>query len=151
MSSDLSPEWEERHSKTRGRNYYFNRATGESVWEKPTTMTSDQVRASHLLVKHRDSRRPSSWKTENITRTKEEALQIIEGYRQRITSGETDLPTLARTESDCSSAKAGGDLGTFGRGKMQPVFEKATFALKVGELSQPVESDSGIHLILRTA
>ncbi|TPX57112.1 hypothetical protein PhCBS80983_g04076 [Powellomyces hirtus] len=34
---------------------------------------------------------------------------------------------------------------------MQPVFEKATYALKVGELSQPVESDSGIHHILCTA
>ena len=36
-----------------------------------------QVRASHLLVKHKDSRRPSSWREENITRTKEEALEIL--------------------------------------------------------------------------
>jgi len=40
---------------------------------------SSQVQASHILVKHRDSRRPSSWKEDKITRTKEEALEIIEG------------------------------------------------------------------------
>ncbi|KAI8908825.1 hypothetical protein DFJ77DRAFT_130776 [Powellomyces hirtus] len=112
---------------------------------------SDQVRASHLLVKHRDSRRPSSWKSQNITRTREEARKLIDEYRQRIVSGETDFAKLATTESDCSSAKQGGDLGVFGRGDMQKSFETATYALKVGELSQPIDSDSGTHLILRTA
>lgn len=53
--------------------------------------------------------------------------------------------------SDCSSAKRGGDLGLFGRGAMQKPFEDAAFALKVGGLSQPVDTDSGVHIILRTA
>ena len=56
---------------------------------------------------------------------------------------------LARTESDCSSAKRGGDLGFFGRRKMQPAFEHASFALKIGELSDVVETSSGVHAILR--
>lgn len=72
-------------------------------------------------------------------------------YRQEILSSEKTLEELATTESDCSSAKRGGDLGFFGRGQMQPPFEKATYALKVGELSEPVFTDSGVHLILRTA
>ena len=42
----------------------------------------------HLLVKHRGSRRPSSWKSPQITRTKEEALEMLASYRQRIESGE---------------------------------------------------------------
>ena len=42
---------------------------------------------------------------------------------------------LARVNSDCSSAKNGGDLGPFGRGQMQSSFEEGTYALKVGELS----------------
>jgi peptidyl-prolyl cis-trans isomerase NIMA-interacting 1 len=43
-----------------------------------------EVRASHILSKHRGSRRPSSWREENITRTKEEALAIIEGSTQQL-------------------------------------------------------------------
>ena len=57
--------------------------------------------------------------------------------------------TIARTESDCSSAQKGGDLGLFGRGQMQKSFEDATFALQPGELSGIVDSDSGIHIIYR--
>ena len=45
----------------------------------PVCLVCLQVRASHILVKHRESRRPSSWKEEKITRTKEEALEILEG------------------------------------------------------------------------
>ena len=55
----------------------------------------------------------------------------------------------ARAESDCSSAEKGGDLGFFGRGKMQPPFEAAAFALRVGQMAGPVDTDSGVHLLLR--
>ena len=72
-------------------------------------------------------------------------------FRARIVAGQDTLAALAERESHCSSAKNGGDLGPFGRGKMQKVFEEASFALKVGELSGLVESDSGVHIILRTA
>ena len=78
-----------------------------------------KVRASHLLVKHKDSRRPSSWREENITRTKEEALELLQGYRNQITSNEATFEDLASKYSDCSSAKRGGDLGPFGRNQMQ--------------------------------
>eukprot|EP00842_Homolaphlyctis_polyrhiza_P003825 jgi/Hompol1/4443/HPOL_000205-RA len=130
------------------RIYYFNPETKESHWEKPVgndvsikpldkssssaESNNGSVRASHLLVKHNQSRRPSSWKEQNITRSKEEAYAMIAEFRRLIVSGETDLATLAQTESDCSSAAKGGDLGVFSRGQMQ------------------LESDSGIHLILRT-
>lgn len=52
---------------------------------------------------------------------------------------------------DCSSARSGGDLGSFGRGQMQRPFEDAAFGLGVGQMSDIVETDSGVHLILRTA
>jgi NIMA-interacting peptidyl-prolyl cis-trans isomerase 1 len=154
---DLPPNWEIRFSKSRQLPYYYNTVTRESQWERPQATTTvnnapqAQIRASHLLVKHRDSRRPSSWRTPHITRTKEEALRILEGYQRRILSGEVTLEELARTESDCSSAARGGDLGYFSRGQMQPAFEAAAFALNVGEMSGPIWSDSGVHLILRTA
>ena len=53
-------------------------------------------------------------------------------------------------ESDCSSAKRGGDLGKFELGQMQPAFESAAFQLKIGEMCKPIETASGIHVILRT-
>lgn len=64
-----------------GREYYLNTHTKQSQWDPPTepAQSSKQVRCSHLLVKHRDSRRPSSWREENIKRTKEEALEILNG------------------------------------------------------------------------
>lgn len=48
------------------------------------------------------------------------------------------------------SARQGGDLGYFGRGQMQAPFEEASFALAVGEMSDIVDTDSGVHIILRT-
>ncbi|KAF9315146.1 hypothetical protein BG003_003470 [Podila horticola] len=108
------------------------------------------IRVSHLLVKHAESRRPSSWREVTITRTKDAALERLEGFQAKIQSGEAALGELAATESDCSSAKKSGDLGFFERGQMQPSFEKASFALKVGEMSGPIWTDSGVHLIVRT-
>ena len=57
---------------------------------------------------------------------------------------------MAKKYSECGSAAKGGDLGPFGRGQMQKAFEDVGFKLKVGELSDPVVSDSGAHIILRT-
>jgi len=151
--SDLPSGWEERTSRSTGQSYFLNQYTKQSQWERPTEPAEEtpaQVRASHLLVKHKDSRRPSSWREENITKTKEEALQILKGYRHQITSGQATFEELASKHSDCSSAKKGGDLGMFGPGQMQKPFEDATFALKVGELSETVVTDSGVHIILRT-
>ncbi|PJF19156.1 Peptidylprolyl isomerase [Paramicrosporidium saccamoebae] len=155
----MSGPWEQRMSASRGVPYYFNRETGESRWEKPTT---EMVRAFHLLVKHCGSRKPSSWRQDKITRTLEEALSILQGIittRPLILGYEQDIKSsadpfarfkeLASEYSDCSSAKQGGDLGEFGRGQMQKAFEEAAFALQLGEMSGPVTTDSGVHLIYR--
>lgn len=67
-----------------GQHYYLNVYTKESQWdvpEKPAEPAAstgpDQVQCSHLLVKHKDSRRPSSWREEHISRTKDEALDLV--------------------------------------------------------------------------
>lgn len=163
MSNSIPPEWgwDVRTSKSTGKTYYLNPFTKESQWEVPTgpvtrkvnaseNSSPDKVRASHLLVKHRESRRPSSWRAENITKSKEQAFEELSKYREAIVSGSSTFAQLASKYSDCSSAHKDGDLGFFGRGQMQKPFEDATFALAVGELSEPVWTDSGVHIILRT-
>lgn len=72
-------------------------------------------------------------------------------YRTKIQDKEATLAELAEKYSDCSSAKRGGDLGFFTRGAMQKPFEDAAFDLEVGELSDIVETDSGVHIIHRVA
>lgn len=56
----------------------------------------DEVQASHLLVKHKGSRRASSWKEENITRTKEEARSILQEFRDQIDSGKFEKMHLTK-------------------------------------------------------
>ena len=73
------------------------------------------------------------------------------GLRKQISSGQETFEALASVHSDCSSAHKGGDLGYFSSGQMQKPFEDATFGLDVGEMSGPVWTDSGVHIILRTA
>jgi peptidyl-prolyl cis-trans isomerase NIMA-interacting 1 len=151
---DLPRGWEERFSQTRQLPYYHNRATGETRWERPGAAAPppagpEHVHVLHLLVKHRDSRRPSSWRQDTITRSRAEALQLAAEYRDQVASRRVRFEDLAREYSDCSSAKHGGDLGPVRRGQMQRPFEDASFALGVEGLSAPVCTESGVHLILR--
>ncbi|KAI2613269.1 rotamase-domain-containing protein [Hypoxylon sp. NC1633] len=169
----LPPNWEVRHSNSKNLPYYFNANDKVSRWEPPTdtdteklkkymaihhstssrtssiTRPEGKIRAAHLLVKHRDSRRPASWRESEITRTKEEAMTIIKAHEQKIRSGAVSLGELAMSESDCSSARKRGDLGYFGRGDMQVEFEDAAFGLQPGHMSSVVETASGLHLIER--
>lgn len=152
--SPLPDGWIKKESRSSGRNYYVNKYTNASQWDRPTVEATkpprpESVHAFHLLVKHVESRRPSSWREQTITRSKEEALQILKGYEEAILSENARFEDLASKYSDCSSAKRGGDLGKFQRGQMQKPFEDAAFALKPGEMSGPVFTDSGIHIILR--
>uniref|UniRef100_A0A023GFF9 Peptidyl-prolyl cis-trans isomerase n=1 Tax=Amblyomma triste TaxID=251400 RepID=A0A023GFF9_AMBTT len=160
MAGDLPHGWEREVSRSTGQPYYVNLVTNETQWEVPTEAAQDEplerqpqetVQCSHLLVKHRDSRRPSSWRESVITRTREEALTLAKIYRKYVVAGKATFDELARYYSDCSSAKKKGDLGIFGRGATQKPFEDAAFALQVGELSEPVFTESGVHIILRTA
>jgi peptidyl-prolyl cis-trans isomerase C len=59
------------------------------------------------------------------------------------------FPDLAKDFSLCPSSAEGGDLGQFGKGMMVPSFETAAFALAVGEVSAPVKTQFGYHLIQR--
>ncbi|KAL1480085.1 hypothetical protein MTO96_051333 [Rhipicephalus appendiculatus] len=82
---------------------------------------------------------------------KKRRFDLIKKYREQIVSGQSTFEELASKYSDCSSAQRKGDLGFFARGAMQKPFEDCAFDLRVGELSDPVFTDSGVHLIMCTA
>ncbi len=76
------------------------------------------------------------------------ALEAIRELRARIVEDGEDFATLAREHSqDPGTAARGGDMGFFGTGDMVPPFEEAAFALEPGEVSEPVETRDGYHLI----
>lgn len=95
---------------------------------KDSFATPEQVRASHILVA-----------------TKEEADEI----KKELDEG-ADFATLAQEKSTDSSASNGGDLGFFGEGDMVEEFEKAAFSLDINEISEPIKSDYGYHIIMKT-
>lgn len=146
-------------SKSRKRPSSSHRSHHETPKRSKSNIASDapdKVRAFHILKKHRDSRRPASWRQAKITISKKEAseelrelITILKDVANDPKELRATFEELAKTESDCTSAKRGGDLGFFGRKKMQPNFEKASFALEIGEMSDIVETSSGVHVILR--
>lgn len=72
----------------------------------------------------------------------------LQALRSEITSGTSTFDAVAlRASDDTISGKTGGDLGRGGRGRFVAPFETAAYALKVGEISQPVKTDFGYHLI----
>ena len=91
----------------------------------PNAANYSQVRAAHILVD-----------------TKAQANAV----KYRIEGGE-DFAKVAKQFSKCPSGQRGGDLGYFGRGQMVSEFETAAFNLPVNELSEPVQTDFGWHII----
>lgn len=75
------------------------------------------------------------------------ALQRAQSLRQEIAGG-ADFGAVARRESaDKGTKEQGGELGSFGRGRMAPSFEQAAFSVPVGQVSEPVLTPFGLHLI----
>jgi len=95
---------------------------------KKLFVTGEMVRASHILVD-----------------TEEKANEILED----ITDG-LSFEEAAEQFSSCPSKSAGGDLGQFGRGQMVKEFEDAAFSMKKGEISEPVKTQFGYHIIKLT-
>jgi len=93
---------------------------------KDTPPTEEQVWARHILL--------------------EKEVEAREAY-EMLQQG-ADFAQMARTSSkDTGSGASGGDLGWFGRGAMIPEFEKVAFTLEIGEISEPVQSQFGYHII----
>jgi len=85
-----------------------------------------KVNASHILVK-----------------AEGEAYLILKDIRD----GKSSFEDMAKAKSICPSRKKGGSLGWFGRNQMVKEFETAAFAMKKGQISSPVKSQFGYHII----
>ncbi|WP_313311449.1 peptidylprolyl isomerase [Pulveribacter sp.] len=79
--------------------------------------------------------------------TERQAAERLEELRDRVASGRADFAELAREYSQDGSAKNGGDLGWASPGRYVPEFEEVLNSLSPGEISQPVVSRFGVHLI----
>ncbi len=79
-----------------------------------------------------------------MVKTEQEANAIL----QRLNKGEK-FSNIAKELSLCPSGKRGGDLGTFGRGRMVKEFEKSAFSLQKGQTSGVVRTKFGCHIIKR--
>src|SRR5699024_9048482 len=94
----------------------------------------EQTHARHILIK-----------TSQVM-SDEQAEERLSLLRERIQQGE-DFATLARRNSEDGTAPQGGDLGWLSPGETVPAFERAMDALQPGDISQPVKSTFGWHLI----
>lgn len=93
-------------------------------------MLVDKIMCSHILVKKQS-----------------EALSILE----RLRKGESFDKLAKELSIDRGSGKRGGDLGFFGRGVMVKPFEAASFKLEKDQISEPVKTEFGYHIIKRIA
>ena len=115
----------------------------ENIKKQYEMKSGPKVQASHILVKIDE------------TMTDEKAKAKIEELKKELDATAAEkkaekFAELAKNNSACTSKDNGGDLGAFGRGRMVPEFEKAAFEMKVGEISAPVKTQFGYHLILKT-
>jgi peptidylprolyl isomerase/peptidyl-prolyl cis-trans isomerase C len=90
-------------------------------------MADQKIHCHHILVTHQ-------YEAEDILR--------------KLKAGES-FDEMARIFSQCPSSKLGGDLGAFGRGRTDPDFEDAAFALDIDAISKPIRSKFGYHIIKR--
>ena len=89
---------------------------------------ADKIKCSHILVNKQS-----------------EAIEILD----KIKNGEKFGKMARQFSTDSGSAKRDGSLGYFGRGKMVKEFENAAFTLQIGEISEPIKTQYGYHIIKR--
>ena len=103
----------------------------------------ETITARHILIRVKDSPTPATAGKPELSDS--EALAKAQTIRKRVVAGE-DFAKIAKTESD-DSAEDGGELGELRHGMNVVPFEEAAFALKPGDISEPVRTPFGYHLI----
>jgi peptidyl-prolyl cis-trans isomerase SurA len=110
------------------------------------TPTTQEVAASHILIQFAGAPRAQ----DGISRTRGEAIDLAFEIAAEARAGES-FARLAARYSDGPLADQGGSLGVFNTNEMVPSFVEALLGLEVGEISDPVETEFGFHVIRRDA
>jgi peptidyl-prolyl cis-trans isomerase C len=106
----------------------------------------ESIKAKHILIRVKGAPMPGAEGKPELT--DEQALAKAQEIRKKLVAG-GDFAAIAKADSDdTGSAQQGGDLSEFRRGMMVPPFETAAFALKIGEISEPVKTPFGYHIIV---
>ncbi len=132
-------------SEADARQLYLNLISANILREKLTEQLGDQmptsgeqVRARHILI---------SVASDASEADQQLALAEAISITQRLRAGDDFAELALQYSDDTGSGQQGGDLGFFGRGQMVTEFEEAAFSLPVGEISDPVLSEFGYHII----
>lgn len=105
-----------------------------------------EISARHILIAFRGAAHAEP----TMVRTKQEALARAGEVLRRLKAGEDFVALAAEFSDEPGAAQRGGDLGRFTRDKMVKRFSDAAFKLQPGEVSEPVETQFGFHVIQRT-
>ncbi len=124
-------------------------ATAEAVAGPASAAASpapDTIIAQHILVAYRSARRAPK----GVTRSKADAKARAGEALAKIRSGTAFEDAVSEYSDDAGSADRMGSVGKFHRDQMDPAFSAAAFALRVGQVSDVVETPFGFHIIKRT-
>lgn len=121
---------------------------------RPPQLTDDQLHA--YFNEHKDEYKLPDRASLNVVlvekapsdRDWDVAFQKLKAIHDSIASGQVDFETMAKRYSQDASKDEGGDLGWFTRGTMVPEFDRFSFSMKKGELSEPFRTQFGWHIIL---
>lgn len=107
------------------------------------TLTEDEKKAFFEANKSKFNKSETASAKHILVDTEEKASELF----NKINEGAVSFEDAAAEHSTCPSKDAGGNLGSFPRGQMVPEFEEAVFNMKQGEISGPVQTQFGYHLI----
>jgi peptidyl-prolyl cis-trans isomerase D len=117
---------------------------------EPTDDAIEAYYQANLGKYHREEQAHAyvvSWPKEPSPLDYDEVRRDLEEVRDEIVTGERTFAEAAELYSQDGTAESGGDLGTFDRRRMVPAFSDAAFSLPVGQVSEPVKTQFGYHLI----
>ncbi|MBW6515385.1 MAG: peptidylprolyl isomerase [Candidatus Cloacimonetes bacterium] len=148
---DVEEDFIKKNDKAQAKVIYFDPNKITDV-----TVTDEEIEEYYQNNLEEFKKQPSArydfvrFQMQPSDRDQDEVLQVVNDIHSQLLDGE-DFAELAREYSqDPSNAEQGGDLGFFGRGRMVPEFEDKAFTMVVGEISEPVKTQFGWHIIKLT-